>query len=706
MISDKILKHTRAEGYYKRDAALGNVDGAWKNFVAKAKVQRSEMDNFNTPDLDQGADSILKPGETLEDDFDVTFRRPNAEGGRQGFYKGSSAVESHGAKIIKLAEAGESSVSIAKKLGLKQQTVNSAINAIENGLAGTEYKFSKPFKEILKLSVNETGVNLKDPKYLDEVIKFIDKNPTLNQKQGIKILGKKRAILVPANQWGNPGPKWNDEKAKLRNEADKAWTKKYSSISIEDKTRGDMNIHRQHAGGLREPVGTENTMFLESKKNTTEIRPFEKAIDEIQLKQYRNNLNRNLSTSKKKLVFEALAKEEAALRAANPEFSKYKSSLVFEESALGKGTFKYKEVMSNPELTISEGKTGQKFAYKNVKPSSKEGKKIIELSKKSLEAKIKELGGKEKLTQLLFKGGGTEVERSLVQRIISSGGKFALSMLNPMELIKIKNLIGPGALGIMAAFEAGVVTDDVLRMGKPLDESLASNWLFKSFRPHSEEFEKQKNLLQSGKLTGSEKEYALEMMKMEEVLKENDRITMMEDTQLTDQGGMGMIDGSPMIPQEEIDDLRQKLKERFGRVKDYVFVEGSGRQLENKAAMAEKEATEMAKKKFSPLFGNSGTRLENKAPRPKNMTRGPMTEKGKMALDFSIPGITNYKNTFTPSDKAISDYYQTKEKPRALNPGEGTLMRMGMGGEGLYGTQEKFNEGGLANLMKKYNDKR
>ena len=75
MISDKILKHTRAEGYYKRDAALGNVDGAWKNFVAKAKVQRSEMDNFNTPDLDQGADSILRPGETLEDDFDVTFRK-------------------------------------------------------------------------------------------------------------------------------------------------------------------------------------------------------------------------------------------------------------------------------------------------------------------------------------------------------------------------------------------------------------------------------------------------------------------------------------------------------------------------------------------------------------------------------------------------------------------------------------------------------
>ena len=55
-----------------------------------AEVPRSEMDNFNTPDLDQGADSILRPGETLEDDFDVTFRRPNAEGGRIPFGDGLS----------------------------------------------------------------------------------------------------------------------------------------------------------------------------------------------------------------------------------------------------------------------------------------------------------------------------------------------------------------------------------------------------------------------------------------------------------------------------------------------------------------------------------------------------------------------------------------------------------------------------------------
>ena len=348
---DETTKFNRAKGYYNRVALAGNTDGAFKELVAFNK----QADNLMTDNI------------------------------RPGFYKGESVVKSHGQKILELGEAGESSVSIAKKLGLKQQTVNNAINAIEKGLAGNDYKFSKPFKEILKLSVNETGVNLKDPKYLEEVIQFIDENPNLNQKEGMEILGKKRAILVPAESWGNPGKKWNDEKAKLRNETNKAWTKRYSSISIEDKTRGDMNINRHHAGSLREKVGTDNTMFIDAQDNYKNIRPFEKAIDEIQLKQYQTNLNRNMPIEKKKEIFDDLKKQEAALRKKYPEFADYKSTLIFDESALSKTGFKYKEEMPNPELTVSEGKTGQKIKYKDVVPSSEDGKKIIELNKKQFD---------------------------------------------------------------------------------------------------------------------------------------------------------------------------------------------------------------------------------------------------------------------------------------------------------------------------------
>ena len=38
MFEDKVLKHKRAEGYYRRNAELGNVDGVWKNFVESNKV--------------------------------------------------------------------------------------------------------------------------------------------------------------------------------------------------------------------------------------------------------------------------------------------------------------------------------------------------------------------------------------------------------------------------------------------------------------------------------------------------------------------------------------------------------------------------------------------------------------------------------------------------------------------------------------------
>jgi len=345
-----IKDYAQAQGWFRKHAAAPSSVGSWKAFVARNN----------------------RPQEP----------RNMAEGGRTGFYKGESVVKSHGDQVVQLGDAGESSRSIAKKLGLKQQTVNDAINSIEKGLAGENYKFSKPFKDIIKSSVNKSGVNLKDPKYTDEVIKFIDDNPTFNQKQGAEILGKKRASLVEAKLWGNPGPKWNDAKAKLRNEADTAWKKKYSDPNLEYKTRGTKKVHRHHAGGLREKVTTENIMPLKAQDNYKNIRPFEKAMDEIQLKQYKNNLNRSLPASKKKLVFEALAKEEAALRAANPKFSPYKSSLIFEESALGKGTFKYKEIMIDPKLTVSEGKTGQKFAFKNA--TKKETQEIIDLTKKSL----------------------------------------------------------------------------------------------------------------------------------------------------------------------------------------------------------------------------------------------------------------------------------------------------------------------------------
>ena len=95
-----IKDYATAQGWFRKHAAAPSSKGAWKAFVARNKkaqeprnmklakyIPRHEMDNMNTKDLEQSPDSFLRPGETLED-WDTTFRRPNAHGGRIGLDDG------------------------------------------------------------------------------------------------------------------------------------------------------------------------------------------------------------------------------------------------------------------------------------------------------------------------------------------------------------------------------------------------------------------------------------------------------------------------------------------------------------------------------------------------------------------------------------------------------------------------------------------
>ena len=695
MFEDKVLKHKRAEGYYRRNAELGNVDGAWKNFVEANKVPdpssmklaelpRSEWDNMNTPDLEQTPNSVLKPGETLED-FDVTFRKPNAEGGFQQLvqntddgsrpgYQGTRQTSSQKKSTLYkklLNDLPEGYLEDYKKIFLKDRgdgTFSLKPGDAPEGILDMEKKYG----EIIKKMKTRQGEVKNITRKIGEMNSAIKQSL---EKDNLIVSGLSDADVV--------------RKTDLKIVGD-----------IDLKAPKGMNTHHfmPLAGVEGESINlssTKNTAFIDEKLNK-KMSPYDKRLKANQKEQIK--LLNEKPTGYKIRIKQLNFKAKNIYKEAGKKVPSSKGYLGYSQIEVKPdGTYDIKVTGIDSNKSFA-GLKGEEIFYKNISKDDK-------IKVRNIADLTSELGGKEKLQKLLFEGGGTKVERGLVQRIVSGGGKMAISMLNPAELIKLKNLIGPGALGIMAAFEAGVVTDDVLRMGKPLNESLASNWLFKSFRPHSEEFEKQKNLLQSGKLTGSQREYALEMMKMEQILKEDKRIKMMESTQLVD----GAFDDNFTITsQEEINTAKQKLRERFDRVNDYVLEEGTGRQLENEAAMAEKEATEMAKKKFSPLFGDSGTPLVNMAPRPRNMGRGPMTEQKRMNLDFGIPGYTPYNKAYTPSNKEISDYYQTLEKPRALNPGEGTLIRMNLasrdGNRSIYGANDKFAEGGLANLMKKYYD--
>ena len=125
--------------------------------------------------------------EMYEDDYNPSSMVPGprnmADSMRPGFYRGESVVKSHGQKLIDLTEAGESSVSIAKKLGLKQQTVSNALNAIDSGTAGDNYKLSKPLKN---LQIPKNQFSGKELTKNTELIKAIKEDAPIMSDKEIK----------------------------------------------------------------------------------------------------------------------------------------------------------------------------------------------------------------------------------------------------------------------------------------------------------------------------------------------------------------------------------------------------------------------------------------------------------------------------------------------------------------------------------------
>ena len=285
---------------------------------------------------------------------------------------------------------------------------------------------------------------------------------------------------------------------------------------------------------------------------------------------------------------------------------------------------------------------------------------------------------------------------ALMRRVLANGGNILSSVgkqLNPVELLKLRNLIGPQALGFLAAYEGGVITNDVLRKGIPLNESVAKNWLTKSFVPFSEEFAKQKNLLKSGTLNENQRIYALDMMKAEKAFKEMDRIEGMERDQLVE----GTMDDDFIFnSQEKIDAAKTNVNRIVEDLDSRDSFRNTGKRMENIRAMDEMEASRMAKKRYSPFFGKLGTPLVNKLAKPARI-RGGRGAKREMKIDYSLP---TYDRMETPTDQDILNTYRqygiispTEFKTGILQPGEGTLIRMMEGGQGLYGTQ--FATGGI-----------
>ena len=298
--------------------------------------------------------------------------------------------------------------------------------------------------------------------------------------------------------------------------------------------------------------------------------------------------------------------------------------------------------------------------------------------------------------------------------ILKGGGQFIKGALNPMELLKLRNLIGPAAMGFMAAFEGGVITDDVIRQGTPLNESLANNWLTKAFLPYTKDYAKAKNLLESGTVPSNMKKYVEDVVTFNEGLKEMERIENMTSSRIADVGGYGMIDGSSMYSQEQEDKDVNNLIKKMSTISEDVITPGTGKALEMKALQDEMEATRMAKKDFRPIFGfdklkdvrTPGSTSFDYIPDETPKDFRPITYQDAEYKDTKLPlGIEQaYMNKFKlkPRDSLSNYFFKGSEKNvlEELTDDYNKFKRQEEASKypGYFGANEKFMEGGIASL--------
>ena len=287
------------------------------------------------------------------------------------------------------------------------------------------------------------------------------------------------------------------------------------------------------------------------------------------------------------------------------------------------------------------------------------------------------------MSEELTKGIGTQqnAKTSLIKRILAGSANFLKQSLSPKELLKMENLIGKPALYGAVAFDIAMVADDVLRKGLPLNVAAAKT-LTGSLLNLDENAARAKNLLESNvPLSPAAKEYAQSFLDYDQYQKLNLSFP-------------SSLIASKMPGSEKYFKMQEDLKNKINTTPETGA-------MDYQTALDEFEGGFKAKPKmFDAPDAPEATPLTNKFALPASAglgRSGPMTAKQNLQIDLSLP---TYDRSFTASDELLNSYLKSIGE-ETLQPGEGTLFRMREPDQrGLFGTQEKFAGGGLANLTK------
>ena len=367
-------------GYYGDDSMLEidvNKDGG--NILFKKRF----ADGGSTNGSAEKAFSA-KVNELMDDGYD--FGEAVKEAMRQGYAKGGLAkpelqkldsvfneVNKRGLRplIKRLYDRGYGAGEIAKRLSTGPNKVlfegSTGKSRMQRYLkrAKQTYNWSEPEFKLR----NEQGINLKDPKTIEKFQKIADKPKykNFNKRDLVRagVLSKKAAEKITPQRTERVSKPENKNATKDRR---KARIKKFSSDVAEKKSAAPLGSKKEssHLGSRKSKVTTSNKAMLPKDVNKLSYHPFEKKIDNIQYRQRAIELNRSMSVEAKRKALAKLAAEDRALRLKYPEYRNIKSRLSFTESPMSKTGFKYKDVIRDPKITLSGGKTGANVVFKNA----------------------------------------------------------------------------------------------------------------------------------------------------------------------------------------------------------------------------------------------------------------------------------------------------------------------------------------------------
>ena len=849
-----------SKGWLTRYSQAEDSTGVWQKYVAE--VQRSEMDNFNTPDLDQGADSILRPGETLEDDFDVNFRKANAEGGFQQLVNNTDDGSRPGYSGDKINDAIKEIVKTKTTFDSKSQLIDLLEDKLgyrpsPKGLSPNRYYMLDKikYKTVLPITTEEQLIETFGEEYLtkerakgvsekklrDRRFHKLDfanltseekskktedtrqRNKNLSEEQ---ILDRKeKAIVRRQSQKGFSFYKVNNAENLLWNDLLRTAKNKNGYFTF----KGEPPV----SGKYYNKVETEKFVLVDKKGNEFKY----STLSEDITKHSGEKLENVLRPYKQKefLAKEGLTKELNKLAGYKPGATKsvfhtqhiqgidknpFKVHLTFGEQNLSEAASKksfdadwkaankkplgegarfkaQKEAVNRyykslgPDIVAQIGKQPKGEIKTLINLLDKTGIKLTDsqtTGAKSLEAKIKELGGKEKVTQLLTNGSGTGAERTLLKQIITGGntilkstGKFVAGALNPVDFFKLKNLIGFPAAIAAVAFDTVAIADDVIRKGQPFDVAAGNEFLTQFLDLNTESKQAQRILDDKGSnLSPAAKEYAealVDFGKYKDVLKEKNDISKAGSLE-TFEKDQTKIDKQLKVLEEKMKNMREDgVFDYQAAVNELGINEEQSEYIgePKKAGMFTYAADDESEDGFyrnadgnrikvneygyatkGNIFDSpskTGARVDKKLPYGEtDQGRNPaLLTEGEKIFRAETKQPAKYQKPFTYKDfnyqnKALSDgqynnalkYYQDQgfvkpdQKLENVNIPKGYNKRIVNGKEydppktllqyvtdveniddkwkqaiyqpGMLGTQDKFAEGGLAGLMKKYYD--